>query len=157
MTRTLSPYLQLVQDFRDTTAGPGTWADIAALCDSVNATPETVGLLACVSTHRDMSPLFTTNQAVALECLAEADPEGTAHAVHRFTHWACGWIDYVVVSTQRQAVTEVCADIMQRIEAYPLLDEERSCAAEWDANHPAPGECYSDAESDCPCREDAAA
>lgn len=155
MTRTLSPDMQLVQDFRDTTTGDGTWADIAALAASVGATPETVGLLGCVSTHRDMPAAYATNQAVALEWLAEADQEGTAHAVHRFTHWAVGWIDYVVVNTQRQAVTEVCADIMQRIEAYPLLDENQSCIAEWEANHPATGECYAD--EDCPCREETAA
>lgn len=155
--QTLSPAMRLVQDFRDMTGGDGTWADVPALAASVGATPETVGLLACVSTHRETPPIFVPNQEIAVCMLAEADPDGTAHALHRFSHWAVGWIDYVIVNTQRAAVVDVCADIMERLDAYPLLNEEASMLAEWDANHPAPGECYSDAGNDCPCREDAAA
>jgi hypothetical protein len=150
-THTLSPALQMVQDFRDMTTGDGTYANVAAIAASVNADPATVGVLACVSTHRETPAILAPNQAIALEWLAAADPDGTAHTVHRFTHWAIGWIDYVIVNTQRAAVVDVCADIMHRLDAYPLLDEERCYAHEWEANHPADGECYAD--DDCPCRD----
>jgi hypothetical protein len=153
---TLSPAMRMVEDFRAMTTGDGNYADVPAIAASVNADPATVGVLACVSTHRETPPILVPNQAIALEMLAAVDPDATAYTVHRFTHWAVGWIDYVIVNTQRAAVVEVCADIMQRLDAYPLLNEEASCMAEWEANHPAPGECYSEAGNDCPCREVAA-
>ena len=156
-TRTLSPGMQLVEDFHTMIAtASGTWANLSAIAASVNADPATVGVLACVSTHRETPPILVPNQTVALEMLAAADPDATAYAVHRFSHWAVGWIDYVVVNTQRAAVVEVCADIMQRLDTYPLLDESRSVGHEWEANHPAPGECYSEDGDGCPCREVAA-
>ena len=154
---TLSPALQMVDDFRAMTTGDGTYANVPALAASVNADPATVGVLACVSTHRETPPILVPNQAIASEMLAAADPDGAAYAAHRFTHWAVGWIDYVIVNTQRAAVVEVCADIMHRLDSYPLLDEARCCAYEWEANHPAPGECYSEDGEACPCHEEAAA
>lgn len=152
MTATrLSPAMQLVQDFRSATSGDGTWANTDALAASVDADPACTGLLACVSTHRETDALLVPNQAVALEMLQAIDPDGTAHCVHRFSHWAVGWIDYVIVNTQRAEVVEVCAEIMRKLDSYPLLDEMRSYAAEYEANHPDDGLCYSECHLDCGC------
>jgi hypothetical protein len=149
--------MQLVEDFRAMTTGDGTYANVNAIAESIGADPATVGVLACVSTHRETPPILVPNQTIALEWLSAADPDGTAHTVVRFSHWAVGWIDYVIVNTQRAAVVEVCADIMQRLDDYPLLDEARCCAYEWEANHPATGECYSEDGDSCPCRSGGAA
>jgi hypothetical protein len=146
--------MQLVQDFRDITTGDGTYANVHSIAASVNADPSTVGILACVSTHLHTPPILVPNQAIALEWLSAVDPDGTAHTVHRFTHWACGWIDFVIINTQRAAVVDVCADIMHRLDSYPLLDEARCCSYEWEANHPAPGECYSEEGDACPCHDE---
>lgn len=157
MTGTLSPGTQMVKDFRDMTTGDGTYANIAALAESVSADPACVGVLACVTVNRETPPVLVPNQTIALELLEAADVDadyaGYGYCVQRFTHWAVGWVDYVIINTQRTEVVEACADIMRRLDAYPLLDEMRCVEHEWEANHPNDGECYSEEGEHCPCHE----
>jgi hypothetical protein len=80
---TLSPAMRMVEDFRAMTTGDGNYADVPAIAASVNADPATVGVLACVSTHRETPPILVPNQAIALEMLAAVDPDATAYTVHR--------------------------------------------------------------------------
>jgi hypothetical protein len=51
--------------------------------------------------------------------------------VHRFGHWSPGWFEIILVRPGT-AAAEVAVEIEERLEDYPLLDEEDFSRREWE-------------------------
>lgn len=82
--------------------------------------------------NRDSDDLGESNWDTTIACLAECDPDGKDHDVIRFGHWACGWVEIVLVRPDSAAAKEA-----ERIEAalsdYPVLDESDFSEREYDS------------------------
>jgi len=90
-------------------------------------------LVAPNGTNRDAGVLTRANWEAQEKILAEADPDGLDHQVHRFGHWGNGWFEIVIVRPETLAaeVAEECDcsdypvlsdDVYNRLEA-----EEKQC------------------------------
>lgn len=117
--------------------------------------------------HRDSDPLAESNYAVALQRLIAAagiDPIDLGYlsypnfeddapiAVASFGHWAVGWVDELMVRCDRPDLLEICQDMLDDIDNYPVLDEDHFIQHEWERNHPE-GECYCD-DPECAMKPD---
>ena len=130
--------------------------------------------LAGFGIHRESDPLEESNYSVAMRTLAEAagaewnqigfvgrpwanptdahDPDTDPPiAVAEFRHWAVGWVQELMVRTDRPDVIAVAEELYCRVQDYPILSEDDYTEREWAANHPeADDRCYSD-DPDCGC------
>lgn len=71
-----------------------------------------------VTQNRDSDTLTRSNWAVAQELVPEAQ-------VYSFSHWLCGWVEHLVVSTgASDDVLVRAAKIVKDIQAYPILSDE---------------------------------
>lgn len=52
------------------------------------------------------------------------DPCTAAVAIARWRHWAVGWVEEIMVRADTEAVLAVAAALQQRVEDYPILDED---------------------------------
>lgn len=92
--------------------------------------------LIAAAVHRDSDCLDRSNFEVfqkALEKLPEVkswDGEFAPVAIERFSHWAVGWIDYLVIDPACKAAVECAEELRQRLEDYPVLDEKHYCLME---------------------------
>lgn len=84
-------------------------------------------LLAPVSRTRDSGPLDDSNFETALEILGG---ESDTVEVHRFGHWAVGWLENILVHPSREKEVE---DIEASLENYPVLNEEDLSRREYEA------------------------
>ena len=75
--------------------------------------------IVCTRT-RDSSELAESNFEVAHARIKAIDAEHVD--IHRFGHWACGWIEYLCVKAGTAAYAEG-ERIAEAIEQYPVLDE----------------------------------
>lgn len=78
-------------------------------------------LVAPCGNNRDADCLTESNwgaQHKALEKFSHDDWETLS-----FGHWACGWYEVVVVKPGTKAA-EVCAQLEERLQDYPALDED---------------------------------
>ena len=88
--------------------------------------------------HRDSRLLDQSNAAAiedALRPFLEGDDPDIIEEHHG--HWACGWIDGFAIRVFRNGeVTQAFrtyAEICDRLEDYPVLDEEDYCRREYEA------------------------
>jgi hypothetical protein len=86
---------------------------------------------------RDSGPLERCNFTAALEQLGG---ESDTVEIHRFGHWACGWLEIVLVDPSRLADAQAIED---RLADYPVLDEDalsdlefEEAAEAWEAMRP---------------------
>lgn len=84
-------------------------------------------IVAPCSQTRDSIPMEQSNFAACLEILGG---ESETVEIHRFGHWGPGWYELILVSPERASEVEAIAE---RLESYPLLDEEDASSREWDA------------------------
>jgi hypothetical protein len=86
--------------------------------------------LIAAAVHRDSDCLCRSNFRCverALKSLPEVkgwSGEFTPVAVERFTHWAVGWVDYLVVDPSCSAAVAETERIREALEDYPVVDEE---------------------------------
>lgn len=81
--------------------------------------------------NRDSRILEESNFDAALQMLGG---ESEAVEVHRFNHWACGWLEIIIVDPESPQAGIV--DRMARsLEDYPLLDEDDYSQRQWEAAH----------------------
>lgn len=81
-------------------------------------------LIGPVGHSRDSDSVEESNWEAMLEAYSAADPEGSNYEVHRFGHWAVGWIEEVAVRPGSRCA-DVAAELRARLEVYPILDEHR--------------------------------
>ena len=76
---------------------------------------------------RDSGTLARSNVIAAREMLGDGDDV----EIHSFGHWACGWFEIIIVRPDSPAEV-IARDICQRLEDYPVLDDDRHSEMEWD-------------------------
>lgn len=79
------------------------------------------------SLTRDSDLVVESNWAQINLEIAEND----SFSVERSRHWAVGWIKELFVDTQDLAAVDLVMALHQRLEDYPLLDEEAYSELEW--------------------------
>lgn len=73
--------------------------------------------------HRDSDCLAQSNFACALDQLGGEDDDETVVVV-REGHWAVGWVEWIAIHQDNEAALKIADDILDQLEAYPVLDED---------------------------------
>ena len=103
--------------------------------------------ISVVSQSRDSEILDQSNFAAALDLLGgEADDESVI--VTRFGHWGCGWFETIMVSVNSTEKLNTAREILNALDAYPVLDDDDLCAREQEDIAEHAKECASDVRSD---------
>lgn len=84
--------------------------------------------LIAASVHRDSDTVDRANWAEWCKAL----PESGTVAIERSTHWAVGWVDYLVIDPSDTAAVALAESLRERLEDYPVLDEMELSNLEWD-------------------------
>ena len=90
-------------------------------------------------THNRDSGLLDQSNAAAIEKILEPLTDGDDPDVvaEHHGHWACGWVDGYSIRVYRGGeitpAFRAYAEILDRIENYPILDEEDYSAREYEA------------------------
>ena len=72
--------------------------------------------------HRDSDIVANSNFDAALEMLGgEREPNVI---VEHASHWAVGWVDVILVHKNAKKKVAILQEIMDKIEDYPVLDED---------------------------------
>ncbi len=79
-----------------------------------------------VGRNRDSSPLEQSNFHSMLDALGG---ESDTVEVHRFGHWACGWLEVVLAAPSR---AEEVAGMQDALADYPVFDDDDLAAREHD-------------------------
>lgn len=91
--------------------------------------------------HRDSSLLGNINYIVMLEKLRQKEEElGGAQDEtpwvwgDRDSHWACGWVECIYLRADAPPeLLQYADDLLESLAQYPVLDEERYSAAQFNA------------------------
>jgi hypothetical protein len=83
-----------------------------------------------VGRNRDSQPISEVNFKAFLE---ELGGERETVEVHRFGHWACGWLEILIVDPSDDAAMRKAYDLARFLEDYPVLDDEALSEAENDS------------------------
>jgi hypothetical protein len=70
--------------------------------------------------------------------------------VESFGHWAVGWIEYLTVPISAVSVS-ILEELTERVEDYPVLDDDDFSEEEWNDDHPDDGRCYRSEADNCGC------
>lgn len=87
------------------------------------------------SQSRDSDCLTQSNFAFAQDALVKLDPEGTNWEIHCFNHWACGWLEIIIISPSDTRAVTVIENLIDRYADYPVLDESDYSSREFKAAH----------------------
>ena len=93
-----------------------------------------------LSHHRDGDDLEESNFQSALGMLGG---ESETVIVARASHWAVGWVELLLVHESDTDAIETAQDILNRLEDYPVLDEEDYSQRESDHALEVWASCYS--------------
>lgn len=86
-------------------------------------------VIEAIGRDRDSGVLATSNWESALKCLRK---HSRAFEVHRFGHWACGWLEIVIVKPGSKA-EDIGREIEKALENYPILNEMDHSEREYEA------------------------
>lgn len=81
------------------------------------------------SVNRDSGTLDRVNFECCKDSLQRAFGSDVAQVI-RFGHFACGWIDYLVVQRGHEEAAKAVAALKERLEDYPVLDDDALAEAE---------------------------
>lgn len=81
------------------------------------------GWLIARAQHRDSDALDRSNFRVFVERMEDVDPTGKHYAIERASHWAVGWIEYLLVEPDSACEVEANENRAALAE-YPVLDDE---------------------------------
>lgn len=94
-----------------------------------------VGDVLVLSVHRDSDALARSNWTVGGTLLREAaEAAGAPESVYdwRASHWAVGWVEYLMVKRDApESVLEAAADILDSLADYPVLSDDHFSDLEW--------------------------
>jgi hypothetical protein len=79
--------------------------------------------------NRDSDTLDESNFAVLAKRL-----EGHCE-IERANHWACGWVDYLIIAPNDKKALRIATEAQDAVEQYPILDETHFSQREWDKFH----------------------
>lgn len=87
---------------------------------------ETVDGYIVLAQTRDSDTLTRSNWAVGRERIPDAD-------IHRFGHWACGWVEHLIVPTNApDELLIAAAQIVDDLEDYPVLSDDHFSNLEYE-------------------------
>lgn len=93
--------------------------------------------------NRDSDTLTRSNFDVCLERLGG---ETETVQVVSENHWAVGWVEWIAIHESDKKALDAMRDMFEKLENYPVLDEEHFCEAENDEAQEIWRNCYSDRE-----------
>jgi hypothetical protein len=73
--------------------------------------------------NRDSDCLANSNFECALKEIGGKSEENGVYVV-REGHWACGWIEWIAIHQDNAAALEIADKITEKLEGYPVLDED---------------------------------
>lgn len=73
--------------------------------------------------HRDSDTIARSNWDVMLARYREIDPEERDHEVHRFGHWAVGWVEECAYRPGSD-VARAADEMRTSLDAYPILSDD---------------------------------
>lgn len=76
------------------------------------------------SRNRDSGILAESNWHAVIASLEAIDPDGEHHETHSFGHWACGWIEIVIVDPEHEDLATDAGEIACALANYPVLDDD---------------------------------
>lgn len=79
-------------------------------------------------THRDADLITESNHAYVLKELRKVS--GKSVQIMQCSHWACGWIDHIMVRTTATKTMERLYEIYEQSESYAVLDDVDYCRRE---------------------------
>jgi len=83
---------------------------------------------------RDSDVLERSNYACLVEEARQMfGDEGIDWAVERFSHWACGWLESILINPRGRAV-EWAEEWLRFIERYPIVNDDHLDNMEWEEN-----------------------
>lgn len=85
--------------------------------------------LIAAAVHRDSGTLDRANWASWVELLGG---ESDTVAIERSNHWAVGWVDCLVIDPADEARVKLAEETREKLENYPVLDEEALSNLEWE-------------------------
>ena len=92
-------------------------------------------LIAPCTRNRDSDTVERSNWEAQLERIPESE-DGESVVIVRENHWACGWVKWLaILPTATEAVAEA-EKIQERLEIYPILDDDRYSELEFEENPP---------------------
>jgi len=77
--------------------------------------------LVAATVHRDSDCLERSNFRSFLKLLGG---EGEQVAIERASHWAVGWLDYLIIDPEATELVTKAEEALAGLENYPVLDEE---------------------------------
>ena len=92
-----------------------------------------------ISITRDSDCLSESNWACALKMLGG---ESETIVIHRIGHWACGWVDMLFVDTNDTEKLALAEEIYNKIEDYPILNEDHFSEVEEEEANRIWQDCY---------------
>lgn len=92
---------------------------------------------------RDSSALESSNFAAMLKALGG---ESETVIVVREGHWACGWVEWIAIDQDDARALAIADDLNERLEDYPVLDEDDWSQREQDEANDIWRDCYDAAE-----------
>ena len=102
---------------------------------------EHYGTYSAYAIHRDSDPIERANFQVMDELVTDASIDVLENDempyITRESHWAVGWLDTLRVPMTNEAAVIALAEAMQRLEDYPILDEDLASTLEWEENEAA--------------------
>jgi hypothetical protein len=74
-----------------------------------------------ISRGRDSDILSNSNFEVALDILGG---ESSDVEVSRCSHWACGWVETIIINNKKPKLVRIAYDINKAMKGYPVLDDD---------------------------------
>lgn len=82
-----------------------------------------------VGRSRDSDALERTNFDALINALGG---ESETVIIVRESHWAVGWIEWIAIHQDDGAALQIADELNERLEDYPILDEEAFSNLEWE-------------------------
>ena len=92
-------------------------------------------LVAPCTQNRDSDTVERSNWDAQLERIPESE-DGESVVVVRENHWAVGWVEWLAILPTATAAVEEASKIVDELENYPILDEDRWSELEFEENPP---------------------
>lgn len=102
-----------------------------------------------IGRNRDSDPLTESNFRSALKLL-EGESENVQ--IFEYGHWACGWVKYIGVK-ENTPQAKIASDLLDKLEAYPVVDEQDWSELEEEYAQDTWNKCYSLKEKVDLCKE----
>jgi hypothetical protein len=110
---------------------------MTTLATIVSSTPSALYLgnhghwIVAATKHRDSDAIQRSNydyiHTELLERITKAGHTGKQRDIIRvedFSHWAVGWVHYLLVNPEYPDLTNLVESYHERLESYPILDED---------------------------------